>query len=153
MKRLFVVVGGLVVAWFFGLLALAFLGIIAAIATPIFQPSHHIAAVHAPNTTDLIGHQIVGLPQGGDPVATQVVFNAIKSTGLDPELTVLFVGVMSILLFLAAFVILWRITRRTTPGNDADSQTVQELHRQAQELARRMESLETILLERSRPIS
>jgi hypothetical protein len=153
MKRLIMGAAALVAAWFFGLIALSVLGIIMAIAIPNLERSRHIGAVHGPSTVDVIHHEMVGITQPHDPVATQVVFDAIKSTGLNPELTALFVGAMFLLLFLGTFAILWRLTRRASPRDDADSGTVQELYHLGKNLDKRMEALETILLERSRPIS
>tara|TARA_R110001592_G_scaffold185506_1_gene429553 strand:+ start:845 stop:1309 length:465 start_codon:yes stop_codon:yes gene_type:complete len=152
MKRLIIGAAGLAIAGFFGLIALAILGMIAAIAIPNVEQSRHIAAVHASPESEVIHQQVLGSAYAREPVgANLVLFDVIKGTGLNPALTTLFVGTMFFVFILGTFVILWRLTRRTAPAEDADSQSVQELHRQAQHLAQRMEALETILLERSRP--
>ena len=139
MKRLATIFIGLVMVWFFGLIALATLGMIAAIAFP-------------PRLSPVPGgvHQQIHVAAHA-PVPTQVAFDTIKSTGLNPELTVLFVGTVFLAFLLGGFALLWRVAGRSPRENPEDGRMVQELYHLGKSLETRMDALETILLDRQRP--
>lgn len=148
MKRLMVVIGAVVAAWFLVLICLSMLGIVAAIAMPNLQRSRAVAP-----TPDYVPGDGVTLQMNpAQPAASQIVFDSIKSTGLDPELTMLIAGLGFLAVVGGAFSLAWRYTGRQVAADDGGGQAVQELHRQAQELTHRMETLETILLDRVRSL-
>jgi hypothetical protein len=141
MKRLIVGAAALALAWFFVLFSIATLGVIAAIATPAFEQSHAIGVdtIH----TDLAFHPAV---QHNSVAHTAVVHGTWASlAGL---------GIAALFLCTLALIALFglkKLIHGSEPRQEQDGAVVQELFTLGKNLESRMETLETILLERGRP--
>lgn len=86
----------------------------------------------------------------GQEIRRPTLFEAINGAGIDPDFLAIVTGVSFVLVLLGGCVVPWWHVRRTPPDEKMDSGAMQELHRQGEQLSRRLESLETILLDRSR---
>jgi len=78
------------------------------------------------------------------------MFNTINGMGIDPDFLALATGMAFVAVFLGACIVPWWYVRRSPAGEPEDCRGMQELHRLAERLTDRLDSLEAILLDPAR---
>ncbi len=119
--------------------------------TLIFSASAVLRLLTPPTIHPLItmvNGEIVREPE----VRRPTMIETLNGMGIQHDFLALATGVSFIAVFLGACVVPWWYVRRSPAGEPEDSQSMQELHRLAERLTCRLDSLETILLDPARQV-